>query len=60
MDEMTKRKKADQEKNLEKAAAEPSNSAARDQRENKYYYDDAHGYEIYNPETEDEEKDENQ
>lgn len=26
----------------------------RDQREKSYYYDDSHGYEIYNPDTDDE------
>lgn len=29
---------------------------AHDQQKHDYYYDDAHGYEIYNPEEEDEEE----
>lgn len=32
-------------------------SAAEDQRERGYYYDDAHGYEEYDPEKEDDESD---
>ena len=28
---------------------------AADQKKRSYYYDDAHGYEIYDPETDDEE-----
>ncbi len=32
-------------------------SWSRDQRERDYYYDDAHGYEIYNPDEDDEEDD---
>ena len=28
---------------------------SEDQREKSYYYDDAHGYEIYNPDEEDDE-----
>lgn len=34
---------------------EKKSSRAQDQREKSYYYDDAHGYEIYNPEEDDEE-----
>jgi hypothetical protein len=34
-------------------------TAAEDQREREYYYDDAHGYEAYEPEA-DEEEDDNQ
>lgn len=30
---------------------------SKDQREKGYYYDDDHGYEIYNPEEDDEEED---
>ena len=33
-------------------------SWARDQREKEYYYDDAHGYEIYNPDEEDDDENE--
>ena len=30
---------------------------ASDQQKHDYYYDDSHGYEVYNPEQEDEESD---
>ena len=33
-------------------------SWSRDQREKSYYYDDAHGYEIYRPDEEDDEEEE--
>ena len=59
MNEKTKRKEKNAQKTEEKARAETQNSAARDQTEKKYYYDDGHGYEIYDPETGDEETDEN-
>jgi len=29
---------------------------SEDQREKSYYYDDAHGYEIYNPDEDDDEE----
>ncbi len=58
MGEMTKRKKEVAQKKDKKIKDRQKDSAARDQREKKYYYDDGHGYEIYNPET-DEETDEN-
>lgn len=38
-----------------KPEKEPDTStAAEDQAERKYYYDDAHGYEEYDPEADDE------
>ena len=30
-------------------SADAGENPAKDQRERKYYYDDAHGYEIYSP-----------
>ncbi len=30
---------------------------SRDQREKSYYYDDAHGYEIYNPDEDEDDED---
>lgn len=31
------------------------NTRSRDQQEKSYYYDDSHGYEIYNPDEEEDE-----
>jgi hypothetical protein len=33
---------------------------AEDQQRRDYYYDDSHGYEIYNPDAEDEDGDEDE
>ena len=33
-------------------------AASADQREREYYYDDAHGYEVYEPEDDEESDDE--
>jgi hypothetical protein len=42
-----------------KSETDEKSSWSRDQREKSYYYDDAHGYEIYNPDEDDaEEEDE--
>jgi len=41
----------------EKCEIGDEDSWSRDQREKGYYYDDSHGYEIYNPEDEDENDD---
>ena len=56
MPEKTKQKKDSQkpeEKKIDKPPAEEIENEnatwGRDQREKSYYYDDAHGYEIYNP-----------
>ena len=59
MPEKTKRDERAEENKPEKPCAdkkeisEPSDWS-RDQTEKSYYYDDAHGYEIYNPEDDDE------
>lgn len=37
---------------------EPEKTWARDQQKRSYYYDDAHGYEIYNPDEDDDEDEE--
>lgn len=58
MGKMTKRKKGVRQKTGKKIKDGQKYSAARDRREKKYYYDDAHGYEIYDPQT-DVETDEN-
>ncbi len=34
-------------------SVEDENTWSRDQQEKSYYYDDAYGYEIYNPEDDD-------
>ena len=60
MPEKTKPKKDSQQRANEKAekpsakSEEESGNWSDDQREKSYYYDDAHGYEIYNPEEDDE------
>jgi hypothetical protein len=43
------------EKEIEKAANETENWA-EDQKKRGYYYDDAHGYEVYEPDEDEEEK----
>lgn len=48
-------KKSDEPKDEKPDAPEKSNWAEDQQRRN-YYYDDAHGYEIYNPEIEDDDE----
>ncbi|CAN5217459.1 hypothetical protein BH20ACI1_BH20ACI1_25890 [soil metagenome] len=55
MPEKTKRKdetKTPKEKESENA---DEGNWSKDQREKSYYYDDSYGYEIYNPDEEDEE-----
>ncbi|MFN2390817.1 MAG: hypothetical protein ABR566_02505 [Pyrinomonadaceae bacterium] len=53
-------KKPKEKTEKEKEATKPSEENRKetweeDQREKSYYYDDAHGYEIYNPDEDDEE-----
>ena len=55
MPEKTKQKKADKESESGTHRAEPKETGgetdwSKDQQEKSYYYDDAYGYEIYNPE----------
>ncbi len=57
------KEKIDKESEAEKSRRDESetdekSSWSRDQREKGYYYDDAHGYEIYNPDEDDAEEDE--
>ena len=52
---MTKQKEKSEQKKQETIQDEKNNANVRDQAEKKYYYDDAHGYEIYKPETDEEE-----
>ncbi len=54
------KEKIDKERETEKSPEDKcetneKSSWSRDQREKGYYYDDAHGYEIYNPDEDDEE-----
>lgn len=42
----------------EKPETGDEDSWSRAQKERSYYYDDAHGYEIYNPDEDDEDDDE--
>ena len=53
IDEIEEKENEDFSKKENKAFEESAWS--RDQREKSYYYDDSHGYEIYNPEEVDEE-----
>ena len=59
MPEKTKRKKNEAKNAVPKDAKKNSDEKdagnwSRDQREKSYYYDDAYGYEIYNPDEDDE------
>jgi hypothetical protein len=66
MPEKTKRDKgfkSDTEKETAELPAEPCEAIVKDtwsadQKQRSYYYDDDYGYEIYNPDEEDEENDE--
>ncbi len=60
MPEKTKCKKADEESATEITCAKEETAElggeadwSKDQKENSYYYDDAYGYEIYNPDEDD-------
>ena len=59
MPEKTKQKKADEENERETSRAEQKETGgeadwSEDQQKKGYYYDDAYGYEIYNPDDDDE------
>lgn len=56
MPEKTKEKKETQKEISGERADEESGAWSKDQREKGYYYDDNHGYEIYNPDEEDEDE----
>jgi len=58
MPEKTKCKKADEESKTETRRDEQKETAgetdwSRDQQKKSYYYDDGYGYEIYNPDEDD-------
>lgn len=50
---MPKRPKEDRKEAEEPPDSEDENTLGADQKNRKYYYDDAHGYEIYEPDEED-------
>lgn len=59
MPENTKREKTDAENKTTKPCAEKKETRdeidlSREEQNKSYYYDDAHGYEIYNPDEDDE------
>lgn len=56
MEKKTKRKEPDKQEN--KQENKETEKLSHDSHEKSYYYDDAHGYETYDP-SEDEERDEN-
>lgn len=59
MPEITKEKNEKDKKRVEteRETDEKDEGAwSKDQRENGYYYDDNHGYEIYNPDEEDDDE----
>ncbi len=43
----------------EKCESEDEGNWSKDRRENSYYYDDSYGYEIYNPDEDEDGDDEN-
>lgn len=48
-----------EEKEIEENCETDNQSAlSKDQSEKSYYYDDAHGYKVYNPDEDDDETDE--
>ena len=63
MPEKTKRKKdseiAEGRHSDEQLEDDLEDVWSRDQQEKSYYYDDAYGYEIYNPDEEDESDEDN-
>lgn len=52
MSEKTKRKKPSAKNKKENPEAGDEKSWSEDQKKKSYYYDDAHGYEIYNADEE--------
>lgn len=54
MPEKPKNKPADEKKKVEKPDA---STWEEDQKRREYYYDDAHGYQVYDPEAEEKDED---
>lgn len=44
------------EKSAENCESDEKGNWSEDQKEKSYYYDDAYGYEVYNPDDEEEEE----
>ena len=55
MPEKTKRKEETKPAKQKESQNADEENWSKDQRDKSYYYDDSHGYEIYNPDEEDEE-----
>lgn len=55
--ETGKQKGKEAEKPLAETAENDTATWGADQREKSYYYDDGHGYEVYNPDEDDDEVD---
>ena len=58
MPEKIKQKEPDDEEKMtaEECKKDDEGNWSRDQREKSYYYDDSYGYEIYNPDEEDDDE----
>jgi ribosomal 30S subunit maturation factor RimM len=52
---MPEKPKADTKRREQEKDAPEKASWSEDQKENKYYYDDSHGYEVYSPDDDDQE-----
>ena len=52
-DSRKRREKEAEKSRAGKPETDEKGNWSADQREKSYYYDDAHGYEIYNPEDDD-------
>ena len=61
MPEKTKQDEADEKEKNSVRECEKKNEGnwSEDQRERSYYYDDSYGYELYNPDEDDDESSEN-
>jgi hypothetical protein len=55
---MTKKPKEDREETDEPCESPDKDRWSEDQKERSYYYDDAHGYETYDPKSDAEEEEE--
>lgn len=53
MPEKNKRE-AEKKENAEKKTEKEKDNWSEDQKNRRYYYDDSHGYEIYNPDKDEE------
>ena len=60
MPENPKKKREAAEKSEEKSEKSKNSSWSKDQQEKGYYYDDAHGYQIYNPDEDKDDEDEDE